>query len=98
MFLSIVSTQITSAESSADAQVVTLEHQFESAMVIGDIAFLDSLLTEDFSFTHGDGWAKGGTPLRVDSKDTVWKQPLAVSTASEQLLVIFRWKYTAMRR
>ena len=70
IFLSIVSTQITSAESSADAQVVTLEHQFENAMVIGDIAFLDSLLTEDFSFTHGDGWAKGGTPLRVDSKDT----------------------------
>jgi hypothetical protein len=26
------------------------------------------MLSEDFLFTHGDGWVEGGAPLKVDTK------------------------------
>jgi ketosteroid isomerase-like protein len=40
----------------------------EAAVVRGDVAFLDRACTDDFSFTHGDGWTNGGAPLRVETK------------------------------
>jgi ketosteroid isomerase-like protein len=40
----------------------------EAAVVRGDVAFLDRACTSDFSFTHGDGWTTGGSPLRVENK------------------------------
>jgi hypothetical protein len=49
-------------------QVLEFEKQMESAVVRGDVAFLERACTSDFSFTHGDGWTIGGQPLRVENK------------------------------
>ena len=72
------------APSAADAvkiaEVLALEKQMEAAVVRGDVAFLDRILSDDFLFTHGDGWTDGGAPLKVDTKaswlEYVRKQPL----------------------
>jgi len=53
------------------SQVLELEKQMESAVVRGDVAFLERACTSDFTFTHGDGWTTGGPPLRVENK-TQW--------------------------
>ena len=50
------------------AQVLAFEQEMEAAVVRGDVAFLDRVCTDDFSFTHGDGWTNGGAPLRVENK------------------------------
>jgi ketosteroid isomerase-like protein len=50
------------------AQVLAFERDMEAAVVRGDVAFLDRACTDDFSFTHGDGWTNGGAPLRVETK------------------------------
>jgi len=54
--------------SDAAAQVLAFERDMEAAVVRGDVAFLDRACTDDFSFTHGDGWTTGGAPLRVENK------------------------------
>jgi hypothetical protein len=41
----------------------------ERAVVRGDVAYLEKACTSDFSFTHGDGWTTGGSPLRVENKE-----------------------------
>ena len=50
------------------SQVLEFERQMESAVVRGDVRFLDRVCTSDFTFTHGDGWTTGGPPLRVENK------------------------------
>jgi ketosteroid isomerase-like protein len=50
------------------AEVIAFEKQMESAVVRGDVAFLDKICPPDFSFTHGDGWTTGGAPLRVENR------------------------------
>jgi len=50
------------------AEVITFERQMESAVVRGDVTFLDKICASDFSFTHGDGWTTGGAPLRVEDR------------------------------
>ena len=50
------------------AEVMTFERQMESAVVRGDVTFLDKICASDFSFTHGDGWTTGGAPLRVEDR------------------------------
>jgi hypothetical protein len=50
------------------AEVMTFEKQMESAVVRGDVTFLDRICESDFSFTHGDGWTTGGAPLRVENR------------------------------
>ena len=51
----------------------------EAAVVRGDTAALERMLSDDFIFTHGDGWTDGGQPLKVDTKaswlEYVKKQP-----------------------
>jgi ketosteroid isomerase-like protein len=56
------------ANSSAAAEVIEFEKNLEAAVVRGDVAFVDKVLTDDFTFVHGDGWTTGGKPLRVDNK------------------------------
>ena len=68
------------ADAAKIADVLAFEKQMEAAVVRGDVAALAPMLSEDFLFTHGDGWTDGGAPLKVDSK-TSWleyvkKQPL----------------------
>ena len=53
---------------SAAPDLFAFEKQIAAAVVRGDVAFLDAVSAEDFSFTHGDGWTSGGAPLRVENK------------------------------
>jgi hypothetical protein len=50
-------------------------------VVRGDVRFVDAASAPTFTFTHGDGWTRGGVPLRVDSRAdwlaTVAKAPYA---------------------
>src|SRR5262249_25687221 len=41
------------------AEVLALEQKIEAAVVKGDVAFADSVLSSDFHFRHGDGWVRG---------------------------------------
>jgi hypothetical protein len=59
-----------SAESAAIAEVIAFEKATEAAVVRGDTAYLERALAPTFMFTHGDGWADGGAPLKVDTKAT----------------------------
>jgi Domain of unknown function (DUF4440) len=50
------------------ADVLALEQKIEAAVVKGDVAFVSSVLSDDFRFIHGDGWTRGGKPLMDDDK------------------------------
>jgi len=68
----------TNAESTPAAEVLALEQKIEAAVVRGDVAFVDRVLSADFRFVHGDGWTTGGKALmefeRVYAKrDGRWK-------------------------
>src|SRR5262245_42568560 len=41
------------------AEVLTLEQKIEAAVVKGDLAFAESVLSSDSHFRHGDGWTRG---------------------------------------
>jgi hypothetical protein len=52
--------RITAANASGDAaEVLALERKIESAVVKGDVAFAETVLSSDFHFRHGDGWTRG---------------------------------------
>ncbi len=74
-------------EERAVNHLVALEKQFEEAMVRGDIEFLDKLLQDDFTFTHGDGWIGGGDRFRTDDKaltlELVKHKPYAYRTPGD---------------
>jgi hypothetical protein len=56
------------------AEVLTFERNIEAAVVRGDVAYVAGALSNDFSFTHGDGWTTGGKPLAVDDKKSFLKR------------------------
>jgi hypothetical protein len=56
------------AANRAAAEVLALEQKIEAAVVRGDVTFVDSVLSDDFRFVHGDGWTTGGKPLMEDDK------------------------------
>jgi len=58
------------ADAAKMAEVIKFEKDMEAAVVRGDVAYLDRVLSSDFLFTHGDGWTTGGEPLKVDTKET----------------------------
>ena len=49
-------------------EIVAFEKKMEAAVVRGDVKTLEPMLADDFIFTHGDGWATGGAPLKTDTK------------------------------
>jgi len=58
----LVLTQTFSAQSNPTgdaAEVLALERKIEAAVVKGDVAFAESVLSPDFHFRHGDGWVRG---------------------------------------
>ena len=57
------------AEEDAVADVLALERRMEEAVLHADVAFLDGVLAEDFTYTHGDGWTTGGEILGVDTRE-----------------------------
>ena len=56
--------------------VLALERRMEEAVLHADVAFLDGVLAEDFTYTHGDGWTTGGEILGVDTREE-WLASLA---------------------
>ena len=62
------------AASRAAAEVLALEQKIEAAVVRGDVAFVDGVLSDDFRFVHGDGWTTGGKPLMEDDKAAFLKR------------------------
>ena len=56
------------AEEDPVADVLALEKRMEEAVLHADVAFLDGVLAEDFTYTHGDGWTTGGEILGVDTR------------------------------
>lgn len=55
--------------SDAAADVLELERRIEAAVLDADVAFLDNVVADDFTYTHGDGWTTGGGILGVDRRD-----------------------------
>ena len=62
------------AATAAAAEVLALEHEIEAAVVRGDVAYVDNVLSADFRFVHGDGWTTGGKPLMEDDKAAFLKR------------------------
>lgn len=58
------------------AELLAFEQKMEEAVVRGDVAWLATILPDDFTFTHGDGWTTGGQPIRVDTK-AMWLASVA---------------------
>ena len=56
-------------EPDAAAEVLALEQRMEAAVLRADVAFLDDVCADDFTYTHGDGWTTGGAILGVDRRD-----------------------------
>ena len=56
------------AEEDAVADVLALEKRIEEAVLRSDVAFLDRVCADDFTYTHGDGWTTGDPILGVDTK------------------------------
>jgi hypothetical protein len=67
------------------AEVLAFEREIEAAVVRGDFGFVDAASAPTFTFTHGDGWTKGGEPLRVDSRAD-WLATVAKSPYSSRVL------------
>jgi Domain of unknown function (DUF4440) len=52
--------RITAENATGDAaDVLALERKIEAAVVRGDVAFAETVLSSDFHFRHGDGWTRG---------------------------------------
>jgi Domain of unknown function (DUF4440) len=62
------------AAGGAAADVLALEQKIEAAVVRGDLAYVDSVLSSDFRFVHGDGWTTGGKALMEDDKAAFLKR------------------------
>jgi hypothetical protein len=62
------------SENAAAAEVLAFERNMEAAVVRGDVAYVDRVSARDLSFTHGDGWTKGGQPLLVDDRAAFLKR------------------------
>jgi len=60
--------------SSAAAEVLEFERAMEAAVVRGDVAYVDRVSSPDLSFTHGDGWTRGGKPLLTDDRAAFLKR------------------------
>jgi ketosteroid isomerase-like protein len=56
------------------AEVLAFERDMEAAVVRGDVAYVSRVSADDLSFTHGDGWTKGGKPLLVDDRKAFLKR------------------------
>jgi Domain of unknown function (DUF4440) len=67
------------------AEVIAFERDVEAAVVRGDVAFVDAASAPTFTFTHGDGWTRGGEPLRVDSRAD-WLAAVAASPYASRVL------------
>ena len=65
-------------------EVLALERRIEEAVLRADVAFLDEVCADDFTYTHGDGWTTGGAILGVDRKQA-WLDSLAGRYSSREV-------------
>ena len=65
-------------------EVLALEKRIEEAVLQADVAFLDEVCADDFTYTHGDGWTTGGPILGVDRKDE-WLASLSGRYSSREV-------------
>src|SRR5437870_3929773 len=61
----------------AAAEVLALEQKIEAAVVKGDVAFADSVLSSDFHFRHGDGWGRGEKTGGMDDDKAAFLKRIA---------------------
>ena len=66
------------AQATADAQtkaeIMDLANKIEVATVRGDVAYVDSVLSPDFTMIHGAGWTEGGKVTGADDKAAYLKR------------------------
>jgi hypothetical protein len=63
------------ANSSADtAALMDLQMKVEDATVRGDVAYVDSVTSPDFTMVHGDNWVTGGLAQLADDKAAYLKR------------------------
>lgn len=53
------------------AEVVAFQAAIESALVKGDVTFLQNAIADDFSMVHDESWIRSGRPRNVANKNTV---------------------------
>lgn len=74
--------QLPAAPASADAaELLQLDQRIGTAVVKGDVAYVDSMVPDDFTMVHGDGWTTGGEPLLTDTKASFMKRVASQSYA-----------------
>jgi hypothetical protein len=67
--------QALTANSSPDtAAVMDLQMKIEDATVRGDVAYVDSVTSPDFTMVHGDNWVTGGLAQLADDKAAYLKR------------------------
>lgn len=72
---SVAGAQSRELQSSNDAaEVLALEQAIAQAIVAGEVAFVASVLADDFRMTHGDAWTHGEAPALVDDKASFLKR------------------------
>ena len=71
---SIGAAPVQSIGSAAEAEVLALDQKVADAVVAGDVAYVDSVLSPDFVFVHGDQWTVGGEPLLIDDKQSLLRR------------------------
>jgi hypothetical protein len=59
------------------AEVLVLEQKIEAAVVKGDVAFVESVLSSDFHFRHGDGWVRGERTGGMEDDKTAFLKRVA---------------------
>ena len=65
----VVALALSEEEPDVAEEVLALEKRIEEAVLRADVAFLDEVCADDFTYTHGDGWTTGGPVLGVDRKE-----------------------------
>ena len=67
---SIGAAPVQSIGSAAEAEVLAMDQKVADAVLAGDVAYVDSVLSPDFVMVHGDQWTVGGEPLLTDDKQS----------------------------
>jgi hypothetical protein len=67
-------TPLSAEAARAAADVLALERKIEDAVVRGDVSYVGSVTSGDFTFVHGDAWTRGGKPLASDDKAAFLKR------------------------
>jgi len=70
--------ETTAANATGDAaEILALEQKIEAAVVRGDVAFAETVLSSDFHFRHGDGWTRGETTGGIEDDRAAFMKRIA---------------------